>query len=130
MATDLPTSPSNNDGRLFYGLLMGIVTFALIKGGVKTEYMSFSILILNAFSKKITEIFRKPATKQLPYSFRKIEEILLILLQVGLIVVSIISLNSLGYIHYLVYFFILYTLFKYISTKISNRQTTQQQTIK
>lgn len=58
MATDMPTSSSTSVGRLYYGAMIGAVAVTCIAFGVKNEYMSYSILLLNAFIVPIDWVFR------------------------------------------------------------------------
>lgn len=58
MATDMPSSASTKTGKLFYGAMIGLVAITCIINDVKYEYMSYSILILNAFVSPINWVFR------------------------------------------------------------------------
>ena len=58
MATDMPTSSSTVVGRLYYGAMIGAVAVMCIAFGVKHEYMSYSILLLNAFVVPVDRVFR------------------------------------------------------------------------
>lgn len=58
MATDMPTSSSTFIGRLYYGAMIGAVAVMCIAFGVKHEYMSYSILLLNAFVVPVDWVFR------------------------------------------------------------------------
>lgn len=55
MATDMPTSPSFAQAKMVYGAFLGIAIALLFHLGVKFEFMSLGILIMNAFSKAIGE---------------------------------------------------------------------------
>ena len=48
MATDMVTSPIMNKGKIIFGLVCGIITFAIRKWGGYPEGVSYSILIMNA----------------------------------------------------------------------------------
>lgn len=58
MATDMPTSSSTTIGRLYYGAMIGAIAVMCIAFGVRHEYMSYSILLLNAFVVPIDWVFR------------------------------------------------------------------------
>lgn len=58
MATDMPTSSSTVIGRLYYGAMIGAVAVMCIAFGVRHEYMSYSILLLNAFVVPVDWVFR------------------------------------------------------------------------
>ena len=57
MATDMPGSPVTSQGKLFYGVMIGVSALILIKTGVRYEYMSYSILLVNAFVVPINTLF-------------------------------------------------------------------------
>lgn len=54
----MPTSSSTLIGRLYYGAMIGAVAMTCIAFGVKHEYMSYSILLLNAFVIPVDWVFR------------------------------------------------------------------------
>lgn len=58
VATDMPTSSSTFIGRLYYGAMIGAVAVMCIAFGVRHEYMSYSILLLNAFVVPVDWVFR------------------------------------------------------------------------
>ena len=58
MATDMPTSSSTFSGRLYHGAMIGAVAVMCIAFGVKHEYMSYSILLANAFVVPVDWVFR------------------------------------------------------------------------
>lgn len=58
MATDMPSSATTRWGKLYYGAMIGLVAIVCIINGVKYEYMSYSILLLNAFTSPIDWCFR------------------------------------------------------------------------
>ncbi len=58
MATDMPSSPTTTAGRCYYGTMIGLVAAVLIACGVRYEYMSFSILLLNGAAPFIDRCLR------------------------------------------------------------------------
>jgi len=66
MATDYVTSPFTLKGKLFYGLCLGLLTFAIRRFGSLTEGVSFSILFMNLWVQFINE-----GTRQTPYGWVK-----------------------------------------------------------
>lgn len=58
MATDMPTSSSTRAGRLYFGAMIGTVAALCIGLGVKHAYMSYAILLLNAFVVPVNWVFR------------------------------------------------------------------------
>ncbi len=114
MATDMPSSPDNKVGKLYYGAMIGLVTFLLILGGVRFEYLSYSILILNGFSSRITETFipRVWGTKNNKY--KKIENVFLLTLSILGVTLAVLSLHNLGLQAILLFAFVAFLLFKFI----------------
>ena len=66
MATDYVTSPFTLKGKLFYGVCLGLVTFAIRYWGSYTEGVSFALLFMNLWVPFINE-----ATRQTPYGYIK-----------------------------------------------------------
>lgn len=123
MATDMPSSPSTPQGKLYYGAMIGLVAFILIALDVRFEYMSYSILILNGFSYTISHIFRPRVWGERVDWKKKCEQFFLLTLSVLGVTLAVLSLHYYGMISYLVYAYIIYTLFKlsfYQIKKINN----------
>ncbi|MCC9167735.1 RnfABCDGE type electron transport complex subunit D [Pontibacter harenae] len=123
MATDMPSSPTTGNGKLYYGLMIGIVIFIFLKGGIQYEYMSYSILLLNGFSDQASVVFR-PRTwgETLDYK-RKTEEIFILTLKILGVAFAVLSLYYYELVNYLVYLYILYIIIKFnfsFSNKVSN----------
>ena len=66
MATDYVTSPFTLKGKLFYGVCLGFVTFAIRYWGSYTEGVSFALLFMNLWVPFIND-----ATRQVPYGYVK-----------------------------------------------------------
>ena len=109
MATDMPTSPSFAGGKIYYGIMLGVVIVLLSVLGVKNETLSYVLLILNPFTRFINKVFRpvvfgyevkEEAWKQVGMG---------ILLTIGILVFALIfiTLHKIGAIPYLVYLYIL-----------------------
>ncbi len=58
MATDMPTSASTRNGQLYYGAMIGAVAVLCIARGIEHAYMSYAILLLNAFVVPVNWVFR------------------------------------------------------------------------
>lgn len=113
MATDMPSSPTNANGKLYYGAMIGVCLFVFVKGGVRFEYMSYSILLLNGFADKISLIF-KPITWGEKQDFKKkTEEIFLLTLQILTVAFAVLTLYWHGLINYLIFVYIVYIIFKF-----------------
>ena len=109
MATDMPTSPSFAGGKIYYGIILGVVIVLLSMLGVKNETLSYVLLILNPFTRYINKVFRPVV-----FGYEVKEEVVKqvgkgILLTLGIIVFALIfiGLHKIGAIPYLVYLYIL-----------------------
>lgn len=69
MATDYVTSPVTRNGRIIFGVCLGILTVLIRNFGSLPEGVAFSILIMNAFSPLIDRYIRIK-----PFGFRKKEK--------------------------------------------------------
>lgn len=123
MATDMPSSPATPNGKLYYGAMIGLVIYILIKGGVQFEYMSYSILLLNAFSHQISILFRPSVWGQPTDWKQKIEPVFNLTLKILGAVFALLSLYYYGLIQYVIFGYILYLITKFnfsFSKKINN----------
>ena len=109
MATDMPTSPSFAAGKIYYGIMLGVVIVLLSVLGVKNETLSYVLLILNPFTRFINKVFRPVV-----FGYDVKEEVVkqggkAIVLTLGIIVFALIfiGLHKIGAIPYLVYLYIL-----------------------
>ena len=109
MATDMPTSPSFAGGKIYYGIMLGVVIVLLSMLGVKNETLSYVLLILNPFTRFINKVFRPVV-----FGYDVKEEVVkqvgkAIILTLGIIVFALIfiGLHKIEAIPYLVYLYIL-----------------------
>ena len=119
MATDMPTSPSFAGGKIYYGIMLGLVIVLLSLLGIKSETLSYVLIILNPFTKFINKVFRPVV-----FGYDIKEEILkqsgkMILLTIGIFTFAVIFVEShkFGVIPYLVYLYILILTIKLITSK-------------
>ena len=119
MATDMPTSPSFAGGKIYYGIMLGLVIVLLSLLGIKNETLSYVLIILNPFTKFINKVFRPVV-----FGYDIKEEILkqsgkMILLTIGIFTFAVIfvKFHKFGIIPYLVYLYILILTIKIITTK-------------
>lgn len=110
MATDMPTSPAHKNGKLYFGMMLGLVTALLLQGGVKFAYMSYSILILNGFTQKINELLKPTPHGRHVHLRSRIEPCIYLTLAIGVVTLAVISLSYTGFIHLPVYVLIFYLL--------------------
>lgn len=119
MATDMPTSPSFAGGKIYYGIMLGLIIVLLSLLGIKNETLSYVLIILNPFTKFINKVFRPVV-----FGYNVKEEILkqsgkIILLTIGIFTFAVIfvKFHKFGIIPYLVYLYILILTIKLITTK-------------
>ena len=117
MATDMPTSPSFAGGKIYYGIMLGIVIILLSILGIKNETLSYVLIILNPFTRFINKIFRP-----IVFGYDVKEEVGKqigkgILLTFGILAFTVIfvTLHNIGFIPYLVYLYILILTLKFIT---------------
>ena len=108
MATDMPTSPSFSSGKIYYGIMLGIVIALLSILGIKNETLSYVLIILNPFTLLINDIFRPVV-----FGFEVKNEVVkqigkAVLLTIGIIIAAIIFsiFHKIGIIPYLIYLYI------------------------
>ena len=119
MATDMPTSPSFAGGKIYCGIMLGLIIVLLSLLGIKNETLSYVLIILNPFTKFINKVFRPVV-----FGYNVKEEILkqsgkMILLTIGIFTFAVIfvKFHKFGIIPYLVYLYILILTIKLITTK-------------
>lgn len=123
MATDMPSSPGNNPAKLFFGGMIGLVTFLLIWGGIRFEYVSYSILILNGFGPVISEVFKPRVWGEKVDWIQKSEKVFFLILAIWGVSFAVLSLARFDFIPYLVFLYMAYLLFKFrvsFSKQIAN----------
>ena len=123
MATDMPTSPSSASGKIYYGIMLGLIIGLLSILGVKNEILSYVLLILNPFTRIINKVFRPVV-----FGYDVKEEMLkesgkMILLTLGIFAFAIVftGFHKVGAMPYLVYLYILISTLNLISKKNKNK---------
>lgn len=58
MATDMPTSSSTPAGKIYFGAMVGILAVICLFMGAQRGYLSYAILLMNAFVVPINWVFR------------------------------------------------------------------------
>ncbi|BES63516.1 RnfABCDGE type electron transport complex subunit D [Dysgonomonas capnocytophagoides] len=95
MATDMPSSASTKGGKLFYGAMIGLVAILCLLNDIRHEYMSYSILLVNAFVVPINSVFK-------PTVWGKKTNVLSILKSATLITAAILTATyALVYLHHI-----------------------------
>ncbi|WP_442590682.1 RnfABCDGE type electron transport complex subunit D [Pedobacter sp. AW31-3R] len=113
MATDMPSSPNTGSGKIFYGLLIAAVAVFCIGNGIKHEFMSYAILIGNAFTRKINNTFVPVAWGQKLDWEKHLEAIFLLLIMVIALSMAVVQLHQLHATYYLLFIYIVFTLLKF-----------------
>lgn len=114
MATDMPSSASTNSGKLFYGATIGASAIAFILLGVNYEYMSYSILLVNAFVPLINRSFRpKTWGKSLALGSR-LSQMAAAVGGIAIATFAIAYLHQLAGIQYLLYGYIIFIIMRFI----------------
>lgn len=118
MATDMPSSASTKYGKLYYGAMIGIVAIICILNDVKYEYMSYSILLLNAFVHPVNWVFRPKVWGEKPDVYTRLWQALSVTAAILIATFAVIYLHHLGAIMYLIFIFILYCVVRFIAKDI------------
>lgn len=123
MATDLPSSPTTKYGKLYYGLMIGIAIYCFIIGGCRYEYMSYAILLMNAFSYQISTVFKPRIWGTKINKEEMISSIFILTLKIFIAILAVLSIHYYNLVSYAVYIYIVYIIFKFnfsTSKKINN----------
>lgn len=114
MATDMPSSATTTWGKCYYGVMIGLTAFLFIIYGVRYEYMSYSILLLNGFSRLINWVFRPRIWGQKLDLLPRIGWALLLTLGILVAGYVVVQLHETGTMQYLLYAFVLYCIIRFI----------------
>lgn len=120
MATDMPSSASTQWGKLYYGAMIGLVAIVCILNDVRYEYMSYSILLLNAFVKPINWVFRPRIWGEKLDLLTRSWQGLALTGGVLIATFAVIYLHHIGGIMYLLFAYILFCVVWYAS-KLMNK---------
>lgn len=123
MATDMPSSPSTFAGKCYYGGMLGLAAAVFILMGLKYEYMSYSILLMNGAAPFITR-YLKPRIWGMPYDYKHSALVYVILTVCILVAVLLIGwITSLGVnlALYLVDILIIYCVIRFVRKEMSEK---------
>ena len=123
MATDMPSSPSTNAGKFYYGAAIASIAVYALSFGVRHEYMSYSILILNGFVAQINKVFKPIVWGEKRDWQAFLEQLFFLSLLIGAMALAIVQLHKLHAIPYLVFAYMIYILIKFaasFNTKLEN----------
>lgn len=102
MATDMPSSPTTEFGKIYYDTLIGICAFIFVKAGIRFESMSFSILLMNGFSERISQVFKPIIWGARTNYHQKLEAVILLTIHIAIVAAAIIALYYYHLLHYAV----------------------------
>lgn len=122
MATDMPSSPSTNYGKCFYGAMIGVVAMLFILNDVRYEYMSYSILLMNGFAPSINWAFRPRSWGKPIDILKRSYQVLLITAGVMIVTFAVVYLHQINGIQYLLYAYILCSIGYFIAIDMKTRK--------
>ncbi|SHF22563.1 RnfABCDGE type electron transport complex subunit D [Dysgonomonas macrotermitis] len=113
MATDMPSSASTKNGKLYYGAMIGLVAILCLLNDVRHEYMSYSILLVNAFVVPINWAF-KPVTWGKKANIKSlIKWVTLITAGIVAATYALIYLHHVDCVRYLVFAYIIFLICRF-----------------
>lgn len=121
MATDMPSSASTNTGKLYYGAMIGVTAVLFIISDIKYEYMSYSILLMNAFVQPVNWVFR-PRTWANKWNFTNRLGLGILLTGIIILVVfAIVYLHNIEGVKYLLFGYIVYCIIRFNESYIKGQ---------
>ena len=115
MATDMPTSSSTPWGKLYTGGMIGMVTAICLMYGVRFEYMSYAIFLMNAFVCPINWIFRPRVWGTALDFHRRFWQSMLLTGSILVVCFGLIGLHHLNMVKYLVLIYLAFCLIRFIA---------------
>lgn len=114
MATDMPTSTSTNWGKVYHGIMIGVVCVLCLTNGADKGYFSYSILIMNGFVRPLNWIFRPRVWGNDWDWFNRAWQLLAISAAILVVSFIVIWLDNNDWIMYPVLGFIAYTIIRFV----------------
>ena len=114
MATDMPTCAKTPAGKIYYGAMIAATAVLFILNNVRYEYMSYSILLMNLFAKRIDSVLKSQewsSTARIPVQLLKSFALTSVILIVAYAVILLYQVNC---IRYLLFAFIVYMIVAFI----------------
>lgn len=120
MATDMPTTPVFSIGKIYFGIMMALVTSIFLSQKIENEVLFYAIIILNSFTPLINRVLR-PVAFGRNVKIEIIKQFLQLIVLTFLIVVTtaiLINLCNFGLFKYLIYIYgIIMVIFAFIFLK-------------
>lgn len=114
MATDMPTSASNNGGKLYFGIMVAVICALCLTNGVDDGYFSFAILIMNGFVLPLNYICKpKVWGKEIEWG-KRIMHLSLLTLAILIVTAIVIWADRNDWIVYFVLFYTAYMIVRFI----------------
>jgi len=113
MATDMPSSASSKGGKLYYGAMIGLVAIICLLNDIRFEYMSYSILLLNGFSRLVNKVFMPRVWGMKLDMKKRILQSLGLTVLIILATFAVILLHQYHLIAYLVYGYIVFIILRF-----------------
>ncbi|MDL2283567.1 RnfABCDGE type electron transport complex subunit D [Oxalobacter sp. OttesenSCG-928-P03] len=114
MATDMPTSSSTRYGKLYYGAMIGVAAVICLLNGVRYEYMSYAILLLNAFARPVNWVFRPRVWGTDTDMPQRLLQGTALTAAIFAVCFAVIYLHRLGAVMYLVFAYIAFCVLRFI----------------
>ena len=105
MAADMPTTPVFLIGKIYFGIMLALVSSILLSQKVQNEVLFYAIIILNSFTLLINKVLR-PVTFGKNLKIEAIKQFLQLIVLTFLIVAAtiiLINLYNFGLFKYLIY---------------------------
>lgn len=118
MATDMPSSPATPGGKLYYGMMIGVVVIICLLDNIRHEYMSYSILILNGFSRQINKVFAPAVWGYKTDLTSKGGQVFFLSLGILTVTLAVLSLHRFGLTHWIIYLYILFLIGRFTTSTL------------
>lgn len=110
--TDTFTTPQHGFGKVFFGFLAGVSTIIFWFMGIQAEAITYSVLILNPFTRPINTIYKPNVFGVETVSFAEIIQGLGLAILIIALVFAVSYLHTLGFVPYIVYIYIVYGIWR------------------
>lgn len=117
MATDMPTSSSTPWGKLYSGVMTGAVTAICLIYDVRFEYMSYAILLMNAFVRPVNWVFRPRVWGTALDFYQRFWQGVLLTVSILAVCFGLIGLHHLNMVKYLVLVYLAFCLIRFMTVQ-------------
>lgn len=113
MATDMPTSASNHTGKIYFGAMTGICAVICLIFGATRGYLSYAILLMNAFVVPIMWVFRPRTWGKKIDIFIRVGQGVFLTIAIIVSMLAFLWLDNHDLLLYLLIFFTLYSILRF-----------------